>query len=538
MTFLVWPFVDADSTWKTSLVSRETNSSGPFLFHRNSAWGEITELYDWPSEDIFKESQFRLSSNFNSRKALGLTLAKRFSSFPKTATKRPEFFDKGTPSIKASKLRKILACKPPSWKNHEYVESGKFRTQRRWDPKTHKYVSLEVPIMVRKIKLIPGRKIGDLKTNALWFEEHQRSCSTASVLVRRWSDHLAVPPPFPHYVDFEQYFGPWIDIPLTGSGSLSSAMSSMASEFRDACLVDQPLITYSTEIAALDDKVVKKLYSKILNQKVDLATAMAEGAKSVRMIADLLMRLIEFFLGLYRLNPKRILSGFKGLLKDLLPSSPKKLANDFLAYRYGISPLMSDISGSVQSIADYLDSEPKVYARSRSSTLIDNSSFELEPTSLGFRRRRLEDKVSIDIAYKVTYAITDMGNRRLTELGFTNPVNVEWELVPFSFVVDWFLPIGNYLRGLTTFDHLVVKECHRTTTIRVNRFYFYDHPGTGGELADDQILQGSWVWSTADVYCYREIIPVPVLPLPTFKNPLSIGHLANAIALFVQLFKK
>lgn len=33
-------------------------------------------------------------------------------------------------------------------------------------------------------------------------------------------------------------------------------------------------------------------------------------------------------------------------------------------------------------------------------------------------------------------------------LGLTNPAAIVWELVPYSFVVDWFLPIGSYLSVL------------------------------------------------------------------------------------------
>lgn len=34
------------------------------------------------------------------------------------------------------------------------------------------------------------------------------------------------------------------------------------------------------------------------------------------------------------------------------------------------------------------------------------------------------------------------------ELGLTDPLSVAWELVPYSFVVDWFVPIGTYLSDL------------------------------------------------------------------------------------------
>jgi hypothetical protein len=37
----------------------------------------------------------------------------------------------------------------------------------------------------------------------------------------------------------------------------------------------------------------------------------------------------------------------------------------------------------------------------------------------------------------------------MASIGLINPSTVVWELIPFSFVVDWFLPIGNFLHGLS-----------------------------------------------------------------------------------------
>lgn len=561
MTILIWPFVEADATWKTFSVQL---TGRPGLPNELMEW-DWTQSYPYPPLDPvtydgpvhvgFKDSQFRLSSNFNSRKALGLS--KKRQSFPKIVEKRHTLLDLGRkssafqptasflkkPPMKSSVLRKVLRCSLPVWKKHEYVESGKFRVQRRWSSTLLKMVETKVPILVRKIKLIPGRKIGDLKSNALWYEEHKRDCSDRTTYMYRNIFDV-------NSLDFgfsypkEQWTGPWHSIPSSVSSALGQTLSSFGSEFTEACLAITPKILYATETQDLDDKVVAKLYSKLLDQKVDLATALAEGAKSVNMIADLLMRLLQFFLGLYRLNPSRIVKGFTGLVKDLLPLSTKKLSNDFLAYRYGITPLISDISGSVEQIAEYFDSEPKVFARSRKRTVIDNSDpFSWIPAPLGFEKQVIKDKVTIDIVYKVTYTIENLGQRRLAELGFTNPVNVNWELVPFSFVVDWFIPIGNYLRDMSSVSGLRVKECTRTTTFRVEKERYYRHiQAAGAEYPGDWIPQGEgsgeWHWMTEDFYCYREIIPVPQLPLPTFKNPFSVGHVLNGIALLVQTFSK
>lgn len=547
MTFLVWPFVESDETWKTFNVVRPIVNSLPgewtewdWVFADPTPTVTFHGPFDWPVSDDLKDSQFRLSSNFNSRKVLGKSWKRFFRTFPKSMLKRHSIMGKiGKPFPKVSKIRKILACRPPVFKKHEYVESGNFRTVRRFDLTKPGWVETKVPIMVRKIKLIPGARKGNLNSNALWFEEHTRDCSAPlNVVSSRRSEDVGFIPG--SYVPLGVYSGPWCSFPLIGSGHWGARFNLIGAEFLEASgAAISPKLDYAAELQLLDDKVVAKLYSKVLNQKVDLATALAEGAKSVNMIADLLMRLIKFFLGLYRLNFSKAFSGFSGLVRDLLPLSKKKLASDFLAYRYGITPLISDIAGSVEEIADYFESEPKVYARSRSRAEVDNSSFIPEPMSFGFERLKFEDKLTFDITYKVTYKIKDLGNQRLARLGFTNPINVNWELVPFSFVLDWFLPIGNYLRDMSSFDHLTVHECTRTTVVKHNRVYAYFHDGvSGGELPDD-ILQGAfWVWETSDVWCYREIIPVPTLPLPSFKNPFSVGHVLNGIALLVQLFSK
>jgi hypothetical protein len=75
--------------------------------------------------------------------------------------------------------------------------------------------------------------------------------------------------------------------------------------------------------------------------------------------------------------------------------------------------------------------------------------------------------------------------------------------------------------------------------IRIGKSVAYFTPTTGGTEPGWNVTNGGgWVWSVSDALCVREIIPLPNLPLPTFKNPFSAGHFLNALALFVQLFKK
>jgi hypothetical protein len=95
-----------------------------------------------------------------------------------------------------------------------------------------------------------------------------------------------------------------------------------------------------------------------------------------------------------------------------------------------------------------------------------------------------------------------------------------WELIPYSFVVDWLFPVGDYLSSL---DALVgVSDLS---------YYTVDHI--------DKVMVGSahgGVWRGELRYYYRTP-PATNLPLPRFgyKPSVSSTKVANGIALLKQL---
>lgn len=46
------------------------------------------------------------------------------------------------------------------------------------------------------------------------------------------------------------------------------------------------------------------------------------------------------------------------------------------------------------------------------------------------------------------YTIKDPKLLQLTQLGFTNPLSIAWELLPWSFVLDWFVDVGGYINRM------------------------------------------------------------------------------------------
>lgn len=118
----------------------------------------------------------------------------------------------------------------------------------------------------------------------------------------------------------------------------------------------------------------------------------------------------------------------------------EEIATTWLAMQYVWKPLLSDIHESMQYIASKTDLPREVAVKvskgqspkpvNRAQTGADYS-FVLWETVIGQLRVRVVESIST-----------------ARSLGLLNPATVPWELLPFSFVVDWFIPIGSYLDSI------------------------------------------------------------------------------------------
>jgi hypothetical protein len=140
----------------------------------------------------------------------------------------------------------------------------------------------------------------------------------------------------------------------------------------------------------------------------------------------------------------------------------------------------------------------------------------------------------VTVKYKTRVTVNSTMLRDFAQLGFSNPLNLAWELVPYSFVADWFIPIGAHLSNLDAYQGLSVSWTTKTTFIKSEIVYERQFGGTSGGVVTSSGSAGS---RTRQVYCQRSLIAPPDVGLPSFKDPVSVLHIANAIALLIQLKK-
>lgn len=270
-------------------------------------------------------------------------------------------------------------------------------------------------------------------------------------------------------------------------------------------------------------RLMAKLVAQVRTHEFNAAVFLAEGKESLETIGSLAKRIGQAGFALRR-------GDFRSAARSLATSdrklnARKSLHDNWLELQYGWMPMLKDIQSAAEYFA-HVSNKPmrRIYrARvERKSVSLDSQHPSL--SQLGEAVRTINAKLINTEDYQVQSAAS---------LGFLDPEVVAWELVPYSFVADWFIPIGNYLETrahVSRLNGLVVisrKELDRYTLL--NQDYGSDfQPRFGGGGATQVKVSMS------------RSVEIPSVPLPVFKplkKALSYQHALNGLALVSAAFR-
>jgi hypothetical protein len=133
-----------------------------------------------------------------------------------------------------------------------------------------------------------------------------------------------------------------------------------------------------------------------------------------------------------------------------------------------------------------------------------------------------------------TASIQNSLARSMDEWGLINPLTVAWEIVPFSFCVDWLIPIGNTLDSLTAtaglkFEHgyiSTVTNCHRTKDTLPAKQISGTFIGTWQQLGHYEVR--------IKEFSRGPLTSFPPPRLYANQNPFSTPRIVSGAALVVQ----
>lgn len=183
---------------------------------------------------------------------------------------------------------------------------------------------------------------------------------------------------------------------------------------------------------------------RLADQKIDVLTTVAETKSTVTMLANAAKDLFDLYRYVRKGNlrkAKKILTS-RGIKKETSKHWKNKTAeNRWLEFTYGWSPLIGDIRKAFEELSAEREATLPIIKVVYSTKAGD----DFDPISALLSEGETWNGTAV---YK-TACYFQVKNPMIRDaakwnLG-NNPLLTAWELIPYSFVADWFIPIGDFL---------------------------------------------------------------------------------------------
>lgn len=268
-------------------------------------------------------------------------------------------------------------------------------------------------------------------------------------------------------------------------------------------------------------KLLNKLSDKIQKHEFNLMNFLVEADRTILMLTIAVRNLGkaihefkrgEFAQAIYDL----------GFNSGSAKSTSKSVGEGILQFVYGWAPLFSDVKAAAEALA--VLKFPKEEFEVRVSHSIVRSGSSSWENAFEKTTKRYIAKLSVTTPPSLEQF-----------LHMDDPIQGIWEWSSFSFIIDWLLPIQQYLEaehGISV-SNIAEMQANQSTTMKI----------TPKELVQfDATTQDGWVpldcTGTSQFRFERWRVNDITVPKPTFKSlseTLSARHLMNAIALLTNL---
>lgn len=206
----------------------------------------------------------------------------------------------------------------------------------------------------------------------------------------------------------------------------------------------------------------------------------------------------------------------------------KTFADIWLEFSYGWKPLASDLY-ELQALAHDALKKPvtiKAHGSGQSSNSVlfnwENRYWHSGTNSSTFRT-------------KLFAKVTNPYLAGLSSAGLINPLSIAWEVVPFSFVLDWFIPVGNTLQAITAGVGLEFIGGF-TTNHTNNSLHMWRSDVRSSTMSNDYWWEKAGNYQEVGFSFHRQChASLPMPELYANVTPYSTPRALNAIALLHQM---
>lgn len=257
---------------------------------------------------------------------------------------------------------------------------------------------------------------------------------------------------------------------------------------------------------------------KLKNTRVNLGVALGEMQHTANFLGSTATTIAR---GVQQLRRGQVRKAFRTIGADW-----RSWPQNWLGYQYAMRPLLNDVYGSAEALSNR--DLPSWVTTVKGVNEVKTSWTETSGSGNTHSTIDVSDRKGVFV--RLDFHPSNEFYHTLSSLGVTNPLVVAWELVPFSFVLDWGIQIGSWLETLDAtlgFRFLSGSKTFRSERIRE----------ANGSIGPRKV--GEPVFVTVDhhsktrlLHVKREVYGgVPRPWLPRVKNPISLQHMANGLSL-------
>jgi len=274
----------------------------------------------------------------------------------------------------------------------------------------------------------------------------------------------------------------------------------------------------------LYNKCLGKIPRRVNGAQFNLPLFVKEWKQTAKMVTDL---------------SRDIATKFKGVNRG-----SRDLQNLWLEYRYGWRLAVMDIYDGLCAVHDLRTRSPSFRVRAECQT---NTSWVGTPSPVTWYGPLFSPTADIRLDCSATWGTTLAIRYRdphpwlgtLQQFGITNPIGLLWEIIPYSFVIDWLIPVSDYLQTLDTwYGKEFVSGC-RTD------WWEYTYKTTSRNFLDQ--YQPAWVpigdglpsvITVRRRFFKRTVLSsFPSASLPDIQLSLNASRMTDAVALMLQRVK-
>lgn len=275
--------------------------------------------------------------------------------------------------------------------------------------------------------------------------------------------------------------------------------------------------------ASHDYRLLGKLREKVAGSSFNAGVFLGEGKQALKMVADSATRILRGYRAMRHGNFRDAANFLTSGKKKQEAISRKTTSNSWLELQYGWLPLLCDVHDGAQFLAHHLN-EPLVHTvvvRQRSNGPLTCTN----PAGQYVESYAYREKV-------ITAKLKEVGVYSLA--GMMDPLSVQWEIMPYSFIIDWFLPIGDWLsaRGLQsslTGTFVTSTKSVRSFSGLTGKMTAY---GMSGFIPSTVSCRQKQVNFTRTV---SNSLSIPLPEVVPLNRAYSWRRAANAVALITQL---